>query len=625
MLQTKRLTWLVLLAATISLLACGKKGSTKSKESSDKTAAKASSDKGKDVAHKPGDARKAPETRAARKTVAEAVLGDVSGTVLVRPTGAADFAPAKAGRPFNAGDTIRVGGDGKATVNLWDHTSIDLAPASALRIEGTDSITDPSPGVTVLSGAVHFDVVKRKAGQGPLMVYAPTFVTAVVGTSLDVGVALSGEGRIGVEDGTVQVTGTGSLNAPVKVAKGHVVVVSDAGRPGRMQAYDPQKDDWDAWLAARDKRVAARAEQIARKHAAAIRRLAKLQKKLAQATKRAMENAEQAAAKADAAAKGGKKAVYIKLQPGVEADLDGADAMVEQVRTVDARVAARAYLLSLLAARAAAGQYKISVPKLKKIHADLASLDAIVPAAEDWYPQWRGRWLHRRPRFRRYYYYHHHRGRRLAPIVGVAVPPVYVDLKIPKPVRPVPIRVAGWHHPLLRRPWVAVKIRPGMRVDLRPVGWYRRPGWRGPANPAFARRRLRWRHRVSDRRMKRWHGRPHFRVGWRRRRGRIHGRGIRVRGPNMHLRTPGIRVRTPGLRIRTPGVRVHAPGVRVRGPRVRVRVPGVRVHAPGVRVRGPGLRVRGGGSVRIGRRGRGMHGRRRLRGRKGHDRRGHRR
>ncbi|MDY0000541.1 MAG: FecR family protein, partial [Polyangia bacterium] len=153
-----------------------------------------------------------------KDAVAEGVLTEVKGTVEVRRAGKEDFeAIAKDAQVF-AKDSIRVGKDGEATLALWDNSSVELPAETAITVNTSENIKEPAPSIAVMAGAARFDVNPRTEGQGPVSIYTPSAVVNVQGTTLAVGVGLSGAARVAVEAGKVDLV-------PVAKADGAAVEV----------------------------------------------------------------------------------------------------------------------------------------------------------------------------------------------------------------------------------------------------------------------------------------------------------------------------------------------------------------------------------------------------------------
>ncbi|HSD91359.1 MAG TPA: FecR family protein, partial [Kofleriaceae bacterium] len=175
-----------------------------------------------------------------------AVLAKLSGTVEVRRVGEPAYAAAKQDTKLYPGDVVRTGDGGTATVTLADESTVELAETTALAIASRDGTADPASATAVLEGLARFSVTSRAPAEGPFRVYTPTGVIVTRGTTYGVGVAASGEARVGVESGTVEVIGLSKMDAaPVAVEKSTQVVLAADGTVGTPAPWPA--DDWGTW------------------------------------------------------------------------------------------------------------------------------------------------------------------------------------------------------------------------------------------------------------------------------------------------------------------------------------------------------------------------------------------
>ena len=128
-----------------------------------------------------------------------------NGTVEVRRVGETAWAAAKADTKLYPGDTVRTGESSTATVTLADESMIEVAEVSTIAVASRDGTADPASAAAVLGGIARFTVTPRAPGEGPFRVYTSSGVVLTKGTVYGVGVAASGEARVGVESGTVDV------------------------------------------------------------------------------------------------------------------------------------------------------------------------------------------------------------------------------------------------------------------------------------------------------------------------------------------------------------------------------------------------------------------------------------
>lgn len=479
----------------------------------------------------------APARDAAKEEVApEAVLSEVKGTVEIKRSGQDAFAKAEKDAKVFAEDSVRAGKDGEAVLALWDNSSIELTPESALTMNNSDAIKAPSPSVTVLAGAVRFEVNPRAQGEGPFTVYTPTSVVNVQGTTLAVGVALSGAARVAVEEGKVELVPVATVTAkPIELPQGKVVVVPPKGRPLPLAAYKP--DTWDDWLETEDAKAAKRADAVADAHAAQVVALAAEAEALRGAEEKAGAAGEDLDKKAAEAAAKKQLEAYKKLQPKLAGDLATYAAADIQRQFVGARLAGHAYLLALLRARADAGIYQLKPPQRARLAKAYARALRREQKRRLRLRAWRRHRRRRVRRLRRAYLLHSAAGRALAPRFKVTVPAFYAQIKLRRRLRRRAIRLHGYSRPLYRRPRYRGKRRAARGVALSRMrlqrNWYRNKMWRKRRRARHARwaaRRAAWRTAVIARRLRRWSKRPQIRF----RRGRIVRPGLRLgMGPGM--------------------------------------------------------------------------------------------
>jgi len=489
------------------------------------------------------------EGEAEEKSEAEAVISEMEGTLEIRKAGEGEFKPAAKEMEVFAGDTVRAGNDGSATLALWDNSSVVMAPQSAVFIETTGTVSAPSVTATVLAGAVQLDVPARTAEQGPFLVYAPSSVTAVQGTVLNAAVALNGTSRIGVEEGEVEVTATAKPEAAViKVPNGKYVEIEVNKDTGKIEGYNPADSDWDQWLETTDSQAAQAAPKVAEEHQKRIEDLKKTFETLESQLETLGKKAEDLTNKVEKAGEEKKEAEYKAAQPELETNIENIDALNHGREAMRSRIAAHAYLLALMQARMNAGVYKVPQASVQAVAAKMAAVDNTLPAG--WYRGQRYRARRRRMRrLRRAYYIHHPHGRTLAPKVGVEIPAFYAGVKLRKRPRRararrrVPgVRVSFYRPPRYRGRRIKESSisRPGRK---RPRGWYKDQQWKKRQAKREAKnraRRKRWKNRVVVKRRKRWAKRPKVKIRRRpvaRRRGRrmrppAVGRG--VRRPDVH-------------------------------------------------------------------------------------------
>jgi hypothetical protein len=118
----------------------------------------------------------------------------VNGTVLFRNDGRGTFTDVSADRlPLYAGDQLRTGTEGTATVAMADETTVELAEDSVIAVGDRNAGADPAASVAVLYGVARFSVADRGPGEGPFLVYTSSGIVGTRGTTYAVGVAATGE------------------------------------------------------------------------------------------------------------------------------------------------------------------------------------------------------------------------------------------------------------------------------------------------------------------------------------------------------------------------------------------------------------------------------------------------
>ncbi len=534
-----------------------------------------------------------PKLPVDKEAVPEGVLSGVKGAVEVRRAGESEFKAAADDTKVFAKDSVRAGKDGEATLALWDNSSVELTPESAITLNTSAAIKNPSPSVTVMAGAARFDINERTEGQGAFSIYTPSAAVAVQGTVLAVGVSLSGNVRVAVEEGKVAVTAVAKMDAkPLLLPAGKVVIVPAGKVTAPAAVYSPEKAGWDEWLEAEGQAAVKKAADIAKMHSGAVEQLNNDANTLETAEDKESKASEELENQVTAAEKANKPAEYKKLQPKLAVHLNTQAAVRQQLRLTHGRRYAHAYLLGLLAGRIEGGVYKTK-PDVRA--AVLKDYERVAKRRAKWRMRRYKRRLRQRKRVRRHrraYYLHSAEGRILAPKLKVEVPKFYAKLRLRRRLRRQRIVIEGFKRPVYRRPMYRGKRRKleGNFVRRRNKNWFQNKKWqerRAKRWKRAATKRKVWK-KYSLKRRARWAKRPSYRKKMRQMRRRWR-RGMR---PGMHPR--GLRGMHPrGVRVMGPhGLRgMHPRGVRVMGRR-------------DVRVMGGPRGVRG---MRFGKRLRSMH------------------
>ncbi|MBA3456020.1 MAG: FecR domain-containing protein, partial [Deltaproteobacteria bacterium] len=183
-----------------------------------------------------------------------AVVTSVKGTVELRRVGETTFAAAKDDTKLYSGDQLRTGESSTATVALADQSVMEVAEVSTVAIASRESTADPASGAAVLSGLARFTVTPRAPGEGAFRVYTTAGVVVTRGTVYGVGVAASGEVRVGVEAGMVDLFGLSAFDAePVVVNGGSAATFEANGTVGGASPWPV--DDWGTWRDERDAKL----------------------------------------------------------------------------------------------------------------------------------------------------------------------------------------------------------------------------------------------------------------------------------------------------------------------------------------------------------------------------------
>lgn len=408
---------------------------------------------------------------------AVAVVQSAEGTVEVRRVGEAEWKAAPAKTSLYAGDVIRTSDQSAATLALADESVVEVAEVSSVAIGSRLGTADPASSAAVLAGLARFTVASRAPGEGPFRVYTPAGVIVTKGTVYGVGVAASGEARVGVESGAVDVIGLAAVDAaPIGVEGGSVVSLAAAGTVGAPAPWP--SDDWGPWRDEADARLEIGAAIDA--HGTALADLdGSLRAAYADldATATSVAQFETAAA---ASADAQDPAAYQAQLPEGAATIDASFA-----------VAGRAEALTWAYAGRAALAHDLYVRHPAPLEARWTVLGPRVDAAVLWPKRFEVTATGYLEPLRVQYYVHHPRGRVHAPLVGVVVPEFYASVE-PPAIEPPQIRARVktpvWvappiqYEPSPRPVWIAapsVDWSARLAVHAAPpraqVGWYVRP------------------------------------------------------------------------------------------------------------------------------------------------------
>jgi hypothetical protein len=408
---------------------------------------------------------------------AAAILASMNGTVEVRRVGEPTWTAAKADTKLYPGDVVRTSDGATATVTLADESTVELAEATTLAIASRDGTADPASATAVLAGLARFSVTPRAPAEGPFRVYTSSGVIVTRGTVYGVGVSASGDARVGVESGTVEVVGLAQLDAqPVPVEKSMQVALAADGKVGTPAAWTT--DDWGTWRDDADANV-----QLAAAVDAHGKAMADLNQQLIDGYAQLQASADQAATfEASAAASADKNdtAAYQTAQADGAATIDASFSLASRLEALTWAYGAHAELATDLYVR-----HPQDVETIWPVVAPRVDAAILWPKRYDVTAE-----AYLEP-LRTQYYIHHPRGRMHAELVGVKVPDFYASVE-PAPVDPVTVRgkVKGavWiapemtYHASTRPVWITApdaswhaSVKAHAAPPRAKVAWYVRP------------------------------------------------------------------------------------------------------------------------------------------------------
>jgi hypothetical protein len=372
------------------------------------------------------------------KLPVEAVATEVAGTVEVKPAGSDTFVALAVNAELAVGDHVRVSGeDGMLKLRMWDDSIVSLGTGAEAVINPGADVANSSPSITLLNGTSNLMVEPRGENQSVFMVYTPAAILSVLGTEFDVGVADTGTVKLGVEEGTVQVSSQEGSDL-LEVAGGKAVVITLDGTTSKaagVVAYDPDKEDWAKWYEAESK---ATQEKIDTLTSAAAQRLELLKKQMEVLEKNIADmeakSAELVKKTEEAASKEDVKTYDTEAAPLVEILDENTLANRENQRLM-ALTVANTYMLRRLKALVAAGVIKPSEAQAKIIEATKAQTAWVDEYDENRVDRLRARYKRDR-RMREVYLRHHPRGRQYAVKAKIELPAFYgkMPVKVLKPV-----------------------------------------------------------------------------------------------------------------------------------------------------------------------------------------------
>jgi hypothetical protein len=385
------------------------------------------------------------------------VLTNVQGTVELRRLGETKYAPAKADTQVYAGDVIRTADTSSAQVTLADESVIEIAEVSSVALASRFGSADPASGAAVLSGVARFTVSPRAPAEGVFRTYTPAGIVLAKGTTYGVGVSASGQARVGVESGAVDVIGLADVAAkPVTVESGASIVLAANGDVASPSPWPT--DDWGTWRDQADAKLEVAAALDAHEQA-----LAHLSTDLKDAYADLGASADAVAtfeSSASAAASANDPTKYEAALPEGAASIDASFGVAGRIEALTWAYAGHAALASELYIRAP-----------QKVETQWTVLAPAVDAAVLWPKRFEVTAVGYLEPLRFQYYVHHPRGRVHAPLVGITVPAFYA--KVTPPALDDD-RVRGR---VKTKIWIAPDVR--FTATARPV-WvvYPAPEWR---------------------------------------------------------------------------------------------------------------------------------------------------
>ena len=402
-----------------------------------------------------------------------AVVTAVSGTIEVRRVGEPSYTAAKVEATLYPGDQVRTGDKATATVTLADETVLELAEVSTVGIASRDGTADPASAAAVLEGVARFSVSSRAPGEGPFRVYAPGGMIVSRGTVCAVGVAASGEARVGVESGSVDVIGLAAVDArPVMVDGGAAATLEASGIAAEAVRW--AEDDWGTWRDDADARL--EVEAAIEAHAKAMERLASELK----ATYAELEATAASVATFEATA--ATTADHADVAAYKAAAIEGA-VTIEASFAVGTRLDALTWAYAGHAVLAT----ELYVRHATRVETRWSAVAPRVDAAVLWPKRFEVTAVGYLEPLRAQYYVHHPRGRKHAKLAGVTVPEFYAKIDPPR-IDPSAVRART-----KTKIWMAPELT--FKAQARPV-WSDAPStdWRASVKvtPAPMRGKTAW-------------------------------------------------------------------------------------------------------------------------------------
>ena len=444
----------------------------------------------------------------------EGVLTSRQGTVSLRKAGEEEFKDITEDETqLYPGNQIRTATDSSAVLTLADETVVELAEDTTVAIADRDATADPASSLVVMAGVARFTVSERGQGEGPFLVYTPTGIIGTKGTTFAVGVAATGDVRVGVEDGEVEVAGGAELDSAVALETGKAVAISADGSVSG--SVDFTTDDWGEW---RDEIEAkATVPAMVEMHVKALGELeTEIEKGYGD-----LEVLANAVAEAEIPVIEAKKAddgaAYEAAAPELGASVEASFVASTRLQFLTYAMFSRAYITNELYLRHTAEVKPIFVPAAPRVYGSILYHKKFHQVA----------YVHGRP-WRVKYYHHHPRGRVHAVKLGHEVPKFYLKHKlvaIPDGAVRTKLKAKMYWKPKI------VKFKAKKKVWIRgpEMGWYAKVKLK--AKPHKARAKLGWYVKAKAPKAMTWRvkakshvGKPIFKARRPTKRGGIEGR-----------------------------------------------------------------------------------------------------
>jgi hypothetical protein len=174
-----------------------------------------------------------------------AAVSDARGSILIKPRGAATFAPLGGAERVKAGDVIQTGPDGQVTLHWIDNSRLRIGPNSVvevLKCQFNHARQTEQYLFRLSVGQVWVRVLQALKPQDKFEIRTPTATAAVRGTVFSVAVAPDGTTTVSVLKGKVTLTGSGQETA---VNAGQEARASASGSAFSSTMTEASRFDWE--------------------------------------------------------------------------------------------------------------------------------------------------------------------------------------------------------------------------------------------------------------------------------------------------------------------------------------------------------------------------------------------